>query len=148
MLITFSLKMWSLSTFPPSYPLFYVNLCCLNFTKLNKFSISGNNTYRLLNKAFTKENCMVKGVSKTVIVVNNTGSRYFEKVVFYVTPEYGNLSQGHLNTAAAKFISTYDFSSADKGSLRKRHKIRKLRLSVALLFSGLLLLGIVLGIIL
>ena len=35
---------------------------------------------------------MVKGVSKTVIVVNNTGSKLFEKIVFYVTPEYGTLS--------------------------------------------------------
>ena len=35
---------------------------------------------------------MVKGVNKTIIEVNNTGSKFFEKIVFYVTPQYGNLS--------------------------------------------------------
>ena len=35
---------------------------------------------------------MVKGVNKTVIEVNNTGSKIFEKIVFYVSPQYGNLN--------------------------------------------------------
>jgi large subunit ribosomal protein L7A len=42
---------------------------------------------------------MVKGVSKTIIEVNNTGSKYFEKIVFYVTPQYGNLSAKQLKKA-------------------------------------------------
>ena len=46
---------------------------------------------------------MVKGVSKTVIVVNNTGSKLFEKIVFYVTPEYGTLSAKQLKKAASSF---------------------------------------------
>ena len=68
---------------------------------------------------------MVKGVSKTVIVVNNTGNKYFEKLVFYVTPEYGNLSEGHLNSAATKFIGTLDMRDGEKNSLRKRYKRKK-----------------------
>ena len=47
---------------------------------------------------------MVKGVSKTVIVVNNTGSKLFEKIVFYVTPEYGTLSAKQLKKAASSFF--------------------------------------------
>ena len=31
---------------------------------------------------------MVKGVNKTVIEINETGSKYFERVVFFVSPEY------------------------------------------------------------
>lgn len=89
---------------------------------------------------------MVKGVSKTVIVVNNTGSRYFEKVVFYVTPEYGNLSSSHLNSAAARFISAYDFSDNKQLSLRKRYKLRKLRciltISAVLFAVSLLILAL------
>ena len=34
---------------------------------------------------------MVKGVSKTIIEVNDTGSRLFEKIVLYVTPEFSKL---------------------------------------------------------
>ena len=29
---------------------------------------------------------MVKGVNKTVIEVNNTGSKVFDRIVFYVSP--------------------------------------------------------------
>lgn len=49
---------------------------------------------------------MVKGVSKTVIVVNNTGSKLFEKIVFYVTPEYGTLSAKQLKKRRAAFRFT------------------------------------------
>lgn len=68
---------------------------------------------------------MVKGVSKTVIVVNNTGNKYFEKIVFYVTPEYGNSGSGHLNSAAAKLLGTMDLNNANRNSLRKRHKRKR-----------------------
>ena len=72
---------------------------------------------------------MVKGVSKTVIEVNNTGSKLFEKIVFYVTPEYGNLSAKQLRKAASSF--SFNFESGIKhGSLRKRYKLRKKRIIV------------------
>jgi hypothetical protein len=70
---------------------------------------------------------MVKGVSKTVIVVNNTGSKLFEKIVFYVTPEYGNLNAKQLRKAASEFSFNYDYSPAK--SLRKRYK-RKLNIKL------------------
>ena len=69
---------------------------------------------------------MVKGVSKTVIVVNNTGNKFFEKIVFYVTPEYGNLNSGKLNSAAAKYIGTFDFKKPNNKSLRKIYRRRLL----------------------
>ncbi|MBQ1989128.1 MAG: hypothetical protein II234_04420 [Clostridia bacterium] len=80
---------------------------------------------------------MVKGVSKTVIVVNNTGNKYFEKIVFYVSPEYGNTNSGHLNSAATKFISTMDFNTMNKNSLRNRHRNKK-RLKIFGITSGVL----------
>lgn len=87
---------------------------------------------------------MVKGVSKTVIVVNNTGNKYFEKIVFYVTPEYGNLSSGHLNSAARKFISTLDTNNTTTNkSLRKRYKKRRI-LKFCLCIIGFLILSAVL----
>ena len=80
---------------------------------------------------------MVKGVSKTVIVVNNTGSKLFEKIVFYVTPEYGTLSAKQLKKAASSFSFNYD-DSAPKAALRKRIK-RKKQIR-ALIFEWLVLL--------
>lgn len=81
---------------------------------------------------------MVKGVSKTVIVVNNTGSKLFEKIVFYVTPEYGNLNAKQLRKAASEFSFNYDYSPAK--SLRKRYK-RKLNIKLlSILGLGLVML--------
>lgn len=87
---------------------------------------------------------MVKGVSKTIIEVNNTGSRLFEKIVFYVTPEYGTLSAKQLKRAAAEFSFNYDSTLSDKTALRKRCKTKKkikifLGISAILLVSGILL---------
>lgn len=67
---------------------------------------------------------MVKGVSKTVIVVNNTGSKLFEKIVFYVTPEYGTLSAKQLKKAASSFSFHYDDSCRPK-TVRNRIKQQK-----------------------
>lgn len=68
---------------------------------------------------------MVKGVSKTVIEVNNTGSKLFEKIVFYVTPEYGNLNAKQLKRAAANFSFNFD-GGLQKATLRKRIKRQKI----------------------
>jgi hypothetical protein len=83
---------------------------------------------------------MVKGVNKTVIVVNDTGSKYFERIVFYVTPEYGTLSPKELNKATRDFTFTFgDKPASSSGvSLRKRcNKKRKLKL-ISLLAGALL----------
>ena len=82
---------------------------------------------------------MVKGVSKTVIVVNNTGSKLFEKIVFYVTPEYGNLSAKQLKKAASSFSFNYD-STFSPPTLRKRY--RKKRIVIAALIA----IGVIAGI--
>ena len=79
---------------------------------------------------------MVKGVSKTIIEVNNTGSRFFDKIVFYVTPEYGNLNAKHLKRAAADFAFKYNDSLYEK-PLRKIYK-RKKTLNFCLFSLGLI----------
>ena len=73
---------------------------------------------------------MVKGVSKTIIEVNNTGSRLFEKIVFYVTPEYGNLSAKQLKKAANAFSFQYDIN-LKPATLRKRYRKKRIILASA-----------------
>ncbi len=80
---------------------------------------------------------MVKGVSKTIIEVNNTGSRYFEKIVFYVTPQYGNLNAKQLKRAASSFSFNFD-NSINTSPLRKRHKRKKILKIVGFSVAGLL----------
>lgn len=90
---------------------------------------------------------MVKGVSKTVIVVNNTGSRLFEKIVFYVTPEYGNLNAKQLKKAASSF--SFNFQEEPKRTgIRKKQKRKKIIKITASVLIGLVALGVLLAIIL
>ncbi len=69
---------------------------------------------------------MVKGVNKTVIEVNNTGSKVFEKIVFYVSPSCGNLNPKHLKRAMQSF--TFQFDERAGGgykTLRQRMIMRR-----------------------
>lgn len=67
---------------------------------------------------------MVKGVNKTVIEVNDTGSKVFEKIVFYVSPQYGNLNAKVLSKAATEISLGLD-SYPKKKTLRRRAQIRR-----------------------
>ena len=90
---------------------------------------------------------MVKGVNKTVIEVNNTGSKMFDRVVFYVNPSYSNLSTKNLNSAVKSFSFMLDNNTKPHKTLRKRAIIRR-RIFIAALITVLLGLSIVISIIL
>lgn len=82
---------------------------------------------------------MVKGVNKRVIEVNNTGNKYFEKIVFYVAPEYGNLSLVELKQATEFLSLGFDGNPPfKKRSLRSRRHLKKIRFicALAILFLG------------
>ena len=51
---------------------------------------------------------MVKGVNRTVIEVNDTGNKYFNKVIFFVSPEYSALPSSRLENRAKEYIGTLD----------------------------------------
>ncbi|MBQ8740380.1 MAG: hypothetical protein IJY79_02385 [Clostridia bacterium] len=69
---------------------------------------------------------MVKGVNKTVIEVNNTGSKVFDRIVFYVSPACSNLSAKNLNRAIKNFTFLLD-ERAGKGykTLRQQRIVRR-----------------------
>lgn len=75
---------------------------------------------------------MVKGVNKTVIEVNNTGSKVFDRIVFYVNPTCSNLSAKTLRKAVQGFTFQLD-ERAGRGytALRKRY-LNKRRMLYAL----------------
>lgn len=78
---------------------------------------------------------MVKGVNKTVIEVNNTGSKLFEKIVFYVTPEYGNMSAKQLRRAANAFSFSFE-DQKPPVSLRRRTADRRRKRVKFLIIAG------------
>ena len=78
---------------------------------------------------------MVKGVNKTVIEVNDTGNRMFEKIVFYVTPQYGNIDPKRLQRAAGELA--FKFSDS-KSYMPLREINRKNRIKKRFLAWGLI----------
>ncbi len=66
---------------------------------------------------------MVKGVNKTVIEINETGNKYFERVVFYISPEYSFMSQNKLQGKALDYmsdgVSSLNFQKVKKGKSAK-----------------------------
>ncbi len=90
---------------------------------------------------------MVKGVNKTVIVVNDTGNEMFEKIVFYVTPKYSQANLRELKQAAEELSLKFGRGkNVNFTTLRKKHFKRKLFISGAVFLStlSLFVLGIVL----
>ena len=69
---------------------------------------------------------MVKGVNKTIIEVNNTGSKVFERGVFYVSPSCSNMSAKNLNRAIKNFTFLIDERPV-KGykTVRQRRQLRR-----------------------
>lgn len=82
---------------------------------------------------------MVKGVNKTIIEVNNTGSKVFDRIVFYVNPACSNLSAKNLNRAVKNFTFQLD-ERAGRGykSLRQRHLTRR-RITVAAIVGAVVI---------
>ncbi|MBO4432922.1 MAG: hypothetical protein J5852_05255 [Clostridia bacterium] len=72
---------------------------------------------------------MVKGVNKTVIEVNNTGSKVFDRIVFYVTAQYGNLSAKELLKATESFTFQFDKRSG-RGYRRLRRRMLRKRILI------------------
>ncbi len=69
---------------------------------------------------------MVKGVNKTVIEINDTGNKYFERVVFFVNPDYAFMSQNKLENKAFEYVNaTTEYNNFKSIKKKKRTKIRK-----------------------
>ena len=66
---------------------------------------------------------MVKGVNKTVIEINDTGNKYFERIVFFVNPDYAFMSQNKLENKAFEYVN----STADYDNFRHIKKQKKLK---------------------
>ena len=48
---------------------------------------------------------MIKGVNHRVVEVSDTGSEYFEKIMFFVSPDYASLSEGKIREKAGAIAS-------------------------------------------
>lgn len=84
---------------------------------------------------------MLRGTNRSIIEINETENKYFERALLFVKPEFGNLSPERLTREAKRMIGSITFypiglsrqTSARKIAARKRHR-------KALVIGGILLL--------
>lgn len=69
---------------------------------------------------------MLRGINRSIIEINETENRYFERVLIFVRPEFGNFPENHLKKEAAKLISGISTQPVGlKNRLSARSKARK-----------------------
>lgn len=88
---------------------------------------------------------MVKGTSRTVIEINDTGNKMIERIVLFVKPEYGNFNVAKLKKEAN--IISDSFIEEKVSSKLIRHKyIVKRRKTLICIVSALVIAAIVLAV--
>ena len=80
---------------------------------------------------------MIKGVNRQVVEVNDTECDYFEKIMFFVKPEYTSLSEGKIRERAGRI--------AAKAGAVPPTKIHRSALLDALRLLGAVLFGVALA---
>ncbi len=85
---------------------------------------------------------MVRGINRTVIEINDTGSNFFEKVIFFVTPEYGNIGTRQLKAEADRIINEYYPDLKNTANIRNIYRKRKLIRFLCIGAAVVIMLGI------
>lgn len=82
---------------------------------------------------------MIKGINRQVVEVSDTGSEYFEKIMFFVKPEYVSLSESKIKEYAGRIAATSSAPPKATKKVKNRYfEIMKITAS-ALLGCGLTL---------
>ena len=69
---------------------------------------------------------MVKGVNRQILEINDTGNRYFERVLLFVAPGKCDIPEAELQAQARHYVSSIAPESG-RVSLRKGHQTRAKR---------------------
>lgn len=81
---------------------------------------------------------MIKGINRQVVEVKETGNDCFERILFFIKPEYAGLSEGKIRERAGLI--------AKGASLPPPTKMKKSRLNEALKITLSILSGVMIGI--
>lgn len=76
---------------------------------------------------------MIKGVNHQVVEVNDTSCEYFERIIFFVKPEYSFVSEGKIREKAGRIAGAATLPPPNR-SKRRRGDI--IKLAAALLIGA------------
>lgn len=91
---------------------------------------------------------MVKGVNRQIIEINNTGDRYFEKVLLFVTPGRSGVSERELHKRAEEYVLGLSEKKPPEQSLRKRWSNKQKRKKILITICSVALIGIIFAVVL
>ena len=86
---------------------------------------------------------MVKGVNRQIIEINNTGDRYFEKVLLFVAPGRSGVSERELHKRAEEYVLGLSEKKLPEQSLRKRCDKKQKRKKLFLALCGAVAVGVI-----
>lgn len=78
---------------------------------------------------------MIKGINRQVVEVNDTGNECFEKILFFIKPEYAGMSEGKIRERAGLIAKGTPSAPPSKVKKSKLNEIMKLAVC---LFAGLI----------
>lgn len=81
---------------------------------------------------------MIRGINRQVVEVKDTGCEYFEKIMFFVKPEYAGISEGKIRERAGIIAG-----NIEKPPVTKLQKDKK---TEAIKILGCAILGFLAGI--
>lgn len=73
---------------------------------------------------------MIKGVNRQVVEVSETDCDYFERILFFVKPEYASISEGKIRERAGIIAGRTDKAPPTKATGNRTTAILKIVLSV------------------
>lgn len=73
---------------------------------------------------------MIKGVNRQVVEVNETDCDYFERILFFVKPEYASISEGKIRERAGIIAGRTDKAPPTKTKGDRTTAVLKIVLSV------------------
>lgn len=81
---------------------------------------------------------MIKGVNRQVVEITQTQCEYFERVLFFIKPEYSAVSEGEIKERAGAIAQSAGIPPAEK---LKKNKLRSALTMGAAAFAGAALSG-------
>lgn len=87
---------------------------------------------------------MIKGINRQVVEVRETGSDYFERILFFVKPEYASVSEGKIRERAGLIAGRGEKPPVTRCSGGKYRQIGLITVSlVAGFLTGVLLMSLI-----
>ena len=78
---------------------------------------------------------MIKGINRQVVEVRETGSDYFERILFFVKPEYASVSEGKIRERAGLIAGRGEKPPVSR---QKKEGLRQIIRLAASAFAGFL----------